>query len=143
MRPENAASTFSDQLDSAGFDFDSSDPSVAWETFKRFAEEPVEGVSDGLLWEIGCFDFSGESQFILNLVRQFTFSEDGEYDHMEQLCLKLFCAPSSQLQSAKRSEWSFNHSSIQSFFQFVESLPEFSIPQAGSDYYAELTQESV
>jgi hypothetical protein len=143
MLPKLAAPNLSDRLDSASFDFDNADPAIAWDTFKRFSQEPVDGVSEGFLWEIGCFNFTGESQFIINLVRQFTFSDGDEYDHLEQLSLKLFCAPTPQLQALKRAEWSFNHVSPQHFFQFVESLPEFSIAKSGADWYAELTQESV
>jgi len=125
MTPIEAEQRLREMLNSANFDFEAPEPALAWSVFKTFASEPVEGVDDGFLWELGCYDFTGEKLCYLDFVRQFTFYEDGEYDHMEQLHIEFTAPPSSELLTLSRNRWSFDYPSLSAYFEDVEDFPEF------------------
>lgn len=111
--------------------------------FKRFAAVPVEGVEDGILWQVGCYDFTGRKLCYLDYVRQFSFSEGGEHDHMEQLHLEFTCEPTPALLRLERNQWSFDYPSLDAFFRAVESFPEFHAALGSPGWQVALRQERV
>ena len=104
---------------------------------------PVEGVEDGILWQVGCYDFTGEKLCYLDFVRQFSFSNNGEYDHMEQLHLEFTCTPTAVLSQLERNQWAFDYPSLGAYFRAVESFPEFQTALKSSPWKVELRQEEV
>jgi len=94
-------------FDEAGLDLEQLQPDAAWEVFKAFAAEPVEGMSrdddtDMCLFQCGVYDWSDGKgpRFNWGFTRQFTLmDEDGEYDHMEQLECTLFFEATPELES--------------------------------------------
>jgi hypothetical protein len=104
------------------------DVQEAWRVFKDFARVPVEDVApedDGILFD---FDFLGGRRYHFSLVRQFSFEEDGEYDHMEQLHCCFMYEPEPELEAIpKVAVWSFDRA-LDDFFSTVEELPGFAIP---------------
>jgi hypothetical protein len=143
MAPHEAESELKAMLTLAGLDFQSPSPSVAWTVFKSFAERPVEGVESGILWQIGCYSFTGEKRCHLDFVRQFSFHVDGEYDHMEQLHLELTCMPTQELLAIERNHWAFDYPSLAEYFADVESFPEFQIALMHSPWSVTVQQERV
>ncbi len=125
MTTIEAESALKSMLSIAGFDFQKPNPALAWSVFKAFAELPVDDVESGILWQIGCYSFTGQKMCHLGLVRQFSFNVDGEYDHMEQLKLEFTCEPTNELLKLKRNRWSFDYPSLEEYFADVESFPEF------------------
>jgi hypothetical protein len=143
MRPNEAEDELKAMLGLAGFDFRNPSPALAWAVFKAFAERPVEDVESGILWEIGCYSFTGEKLCRLNFVRQFSFYVDGEYDHMEQLHLLLTCTPTPELLSLTRNHWSFDYPSLGEYFADVENFSEFQIALKHSSWAASVQQQQV
>lgn len=125
MKPEDAEPLFRQMLTDAGFDFAAPSPSVAWQVFKTFAENPVDCAGDGLLFECGVYSFTGEPLFHFGFCRQFEIEEDGEYDHMEQLHCRFTCQPTEELQLLESNLWAEGFNSLERYFEAVESLPEF------------------
>jgi hypothetical protein len=103
------------------------DALLAWRLFKEFARVPVECWDDALLFQCGVYDFTGRDLFHFGFVRQFTFQQDGEYDHMEQLDCSLLFEPDAELQHLKKEMWSYDFGSAEDFFAAVEALPEFDV----------------
>ena len=130
-------------LIAGGFNFEAPDPSVGWAVFKRFAALPVEGAEDGLLWQVGCYDFTGRQLCYLDFVRQFSFGENGVHDHLEQLHLEFTCPPAPSLAPLERSLWAFDFPSLEAYFSAVESFPEFRTALGTSQWKVELRQERV
>ncbi len=120
-----AESYFRRMLVSAGFSEEEPDPLLAWRTFKAFASVPVDCAEDALLFQCGAYDFTGRELFHFGFVRQFTFEEEGEYDHMEQLDCTLLFEPDPELRQMETNLWSSEFNSPEEFFARVESLPEF------------------
>jgi hypothetical protein len=143
MMPADAQSQLKAMLLAAGFRFEAPDPFVGWTVFKQFAAMPVEGVEDGILWQVGCYDFTGQNFCHLDFVRQFSFSENGEYDHMEQLHLEFTCKPTPTLLPLERNQWAFDYPSLDAYFSAVESFPEFQAALRNSPWKVDLWQEQV
>jgi hypothetical protein len=143
MTPADACDQIRTMLIAGGFKFEVPDPSVGWAVFKRFAKIPVEGADDGLLWQVGCYDFTGRKLCYLDFVRQFSFSENDEYDHMEQLHLKFTCPPTPSLAPLERNLWAFDYPSLEAYFSAVESFPEFQTALEVPQWNVELSQERV
>lgn len=139
-----ALSTFDAMLAEAGFDSDRPDPLLAWRVFKAFAGIPVDCAGDGLLFQCGTFDFTGESLFHFNFTRQFTHEEDGAYAGMEQLGCTVLYEPAGELAAFDMNLWSFDCGSVAEFFARVEAMPEFQIPTARfAPLRAAIDQEAV
>ena len=143
MAPADAQNQLKAMLLAGGFRFEAPDPSVGWSVFKRFAAVPVDGVEDGILWQVGCYDFTGQKLCYLDFVRQFSFSENGEYDHMEQLHLEFTCAPTPVLSRLERNEWAFDYRSLDAYFSAIESFPEFQGALKTPSWKVALRQEQV
>lgn len=126
-----AESHYRHMLREAGFSEQRPDALLAWRVFKEFAEVPVECSEDALLFQCGVYNFTGRDLFHFGFVRQFTFEEDGEYDHMEQLDCSLLFEPDAKLQQLETNLWSYDFSSAEEFFSAVEVLPEFSMALQG------------
>ena len=137
-------SRFDRMLADAGFDRLRPDPAVAWRVFKEFSAVPVAAATDGLLFQCGTYDFTGELLFECDFTRQFTHEEDGEYVSMEQLSCTVYFRPADELASLKAELWSFAFDSPEAYFAAVESLPEFrSALVASSPLRAGTRQEEV
>ena len=143
MTPSDAQAQLRSMLLDGGFRFEAPHPAIGWSVFRRFAAVPVEGVEDGVLWQVGCYDFTGQRLCHLDFVRQFSFSEGGEYDHMEQLHLEFTCLPTSALSSIERNEWAFDYPSLDEYFNTVEAFPEFQTALKSSPWNVALRQERV
>ena len=131
-------------LSLAGFNYESPDILLGWKVFQEFAAMPVEGVDSGILWQIGCYSFTGKKLCHLDFVRQFIFKdEDGEYDGMEQLHFEFTCQPTSELLELERNHWSFDHQSLTEYFATVECFPEFEIAKLHIGWTATVSQEPV
>lgn len=114
-------------LDAAGVHSDAPDAGAVFRTFKDFARQPVEGVEDGVLYEIGVYGFNEPETFQIGLVRQFSFFEDGEYDRMEQLHCILHYEPVSELRSLVAfNAWADSFPSLDDFFIAMAARPEWS-----------------
>lgn len=103
----------------------------------------MEGAEDGVLWQVGCYDFTGERLCYLDYVRQFKFTVDDEFDHLEQLHLEFTAQPTEVLSGLRRDLWAFEYPSLAQYFADVESLPEFLIALTHSKWQVELRQERV
>jgi hypothetical protein len=131
IRSSEAESHYRHTLREAGFSEQRPDALLAWRVFREFAEVPVECSEDALLFQSGVYDFTGRDLFHFGFVRQFTFEEDGEYDHMEQLDCSLLFEPDAELQKLETNLWSYDFDSAEKFFAAVEALPGFSLPLRG------------
>ena len=143
MSPHEAEAELKAMLTLAGFEFENPSPALAWSVFKAFAERPVEDAESGILWQIGCYSFTGEKLCHLDFVRQFSFYIDGEYDHMEQLHLLFTCAPTPELLPLTRNHWSFDYPSLGEYFADVENFPEFQTALQHSSWAVNVQQQQV
>lgn len=143
MTPAQATDSLRRLLLDEGFNFESPDPSIGWRAFKKFAQVPLEGAEDGLLWQVGCFDFTGEELCHLDYVRQFRFSVDDEFDHLEQLHLEFTSRPCPELSGIERNRWAFDYPSLSQYFADVESFPEFHVALKHSKWLVALRHERV
>lgn len=125
IQASEAESHFRRMLHQAGFSGQQPDALLAWRVFQEFAAVPVDCADDALLFQCGVHDFTGRARFHFGFVRQFTFEEDGEYDHMEQLDCSLLFEPDAELHRLETNLWSYDFGSFQAFFSAVEDLPEF------------------
>jgi hypothetical protein len=100
---------------------------TVWETFKLFAKEDVKGEEEkAILFQCGIYDFTGETLFYYDFVRQFTDDEDG---HIQQLHCEFVFEPIKDLKKLEASEWYFDtDGEIEDFFNEIEALEEFKIP---------------
>ena len=143
MTPAQATDWLRRLLLDEGFRFEAPDPLIGWRAFKRFAQIPVEGAEDGILWQMGCFDFTGEELCYLDYVRQFRFSVDDEFDHFEQLHLAFTSRPTAELARVERTRWAFDYPSLSHYFADVESFPEFHVALDHPNWLVKLHQERV
>ena len=143
MTPAQAAGWLRRLLLDEGFQFETPDPSVGWRAFKQFAQVPVEGAEDGVLWQVGCYDFTGKHLCYLDYVRQFRFTVDGEFDHFEQLHLEFTSRPTAELSGVQRDRWAFDYPSLAQYFADVESFSEFHVALTHSKWQVEVRQERV
>ena len=144
INSSEALQTLDGMLAEAGFDSDRPDPRVALQVFRSFAEIPVACAEDLLLFQTGTYDFTGPELFSLDLTRQFTHEEDGEYAGMEQLHCVIYYEPTPELRGLTRNLWSSACASLAEFFARVEDMPEFRIPaERHKPLRSELDQEEV
>jgi hypothetical protein len=143
MAPSEARGRLESMLLAEGFQFDAPDPSLGWSVFKRFAALPVEGVEDGVLWQVGCYDFTSEKLCYLDFVRQFSFDENGEYEHIKQMHLEFTAPPAPALSSLERNRWAFDYRSLDAYFTDVESFPEFRTALKWSPWKVALRHDKV
>ena len=143
MAPQEAEHELENLLAAAGFDFACPDPALAWSVFKDFSAVPVEGVDNGFLWQLGCYDFTGKKLCYLDFVRQFTFYDEGEYDHMEQLHIEFTGEPSPELLPLERNKWAFDYPTLADYFQDVEKFPEFQTALKHAAWKVNVRQEQV
>lgn len=128
LKPESAGEFFEEMLIKAGFDFEHPDLKTAWNVFKEFLKIKVDCVEDCCYFECGVGDFTGQSLFYWDLVRQFDLEEDGEYDHTEQLHIEARFKLDSCLERIEESVWSSDYDSLDEFITEVEQLTEFKTP---------------
>jgi hypothetical protein len=131
IQSSEAESHYRHMLREAGFSEQRPDALLAWRVFKEFAGVPVECSEDALLFQCGVYGFTGRDLFHFGFVRQFTFEEGGEYDHMEQLDCSLLFEADAELQQLETNLWSYDFSSAEEFFSAAEALPEFSMALQG------------
>ncbi|QDU96811.1 hypothetical protein Pla8534_46330 [Lignipirellula cremea] len=143
MKATEAEPTLRRMLSEAGFDFSNPSPMLAWQVFKAFAGQPVKCADDGLLFECGVYEFTGEPLFHFDLCRQFEIEVNGEYDHMEQLHCRLTCKPTEALKSLETNLWAYDFQSMPAFFDAVENLPEFKTAVAHPTWQCEVEQNEV
>lgn len=123
---------------------DIDDIKTIWETFKDFCKEPVEGEEDiEILFQCGVFDFTGEDQFHLDFVRQFTVYEEDEYSRMEQLHCEFLFKPTDELRRLEIEAWSMDYDDVDDFFNHIENLQEFKIPMNLEPIKSEIYQEKI
>jgi hypothetical protein len=143
MSPQDTKHKLKQMLIEASFDFDIPNPSIAWSVFKNFSSLPVEDVEDGILWQLGSYNFTGEKLFYLDFVRQFSFYDEDQYNHMEQLHIEFTCIPTIELLTLKRNKWAFDYLSLAEYFKDVESFPEFQIVLKHRSWVVSIYQEMV
>ncbi len=144
MKVNEAEARLLEILSSSGFDFKKPDPGIAWKAFKKFVAEPVECEDDGILFQTGCYDFTGERLFYFEFVRQFSVAdEDGEYEYMEQLHLEFTCMPTPELMTLESTLWAYDFSSKEEYFNHVELLQEFKKGLEIVNWNCEICQEMV
>jgi len=144
MQTFEAEQRFKRMLDKAGFDTHDPKSLLVWETFKSFVQEPVDCADDGVLFECGVFNFTGESLFYLEFVRQFSIDdEDGEYERMEQLHCPFTCLPNDELLIIKKNLWAYDFNSLDEYFVAIENLREFQIVILQSNWKFEVKQGEV
>jgi hypothetical protein len=136
--------TIRQMLLSAEVAFAAPDPRQVWDVFKQFIRIPVEGVEDGVLYQTGIYGFGKPPTFQIGLVRQFSFFEAGEYDHMEQLHCNLHFQPDAELRALGAfNTWADYYSSLDDFCQFVGARPEWALVDTRGAMPLELFQEEV
>jgi hypothetical protein len=100
MTSDQALPSLREMLNVARVRLDAPDPDVVYGVFKEFARQPVDGVADDtILYEIGIYSFGEPETYEIDLVRQFSFYENGEYDRMEQLHCSIQYEPDDDLRS--------------------------------------------
>ena len=90
--------------------------------FEDMCKVPLENVDiddDGILFETGTFDFTGEPLFYFSLVRQFP-NEDEEY---YQIHLDILYTPTELTENYNQSEWCFGGE--MDIFDYVRNSQEF------------------
>jgi len=99
-----------------------------WDIMKQFMNIEFNCKSDALLFQCGVYNLTGEELFHFDFTRQFIMYKKNEYDHMKQLSLTVYFENNESLNNLKTHKWSFDFESLESFYNSVESLPEFIIP---------------
>ena len=126
------------------FDFSRPDPRLGWTVFKRFAREHVVCADDGLLFQIGVYDFTGSELCYLDFVRQFSIESSTEgYGHMEQLHLQFTCEPTDALREIETNLWAYSFSNLDAYVAAVEGRREFRVGMSHTPWNVELFQEQV
>jgi hypothetical protein len=100
----------------------------AWTAYVAFAdvafEVPDEPDADGLLYQYGVYDFSGESRFHLGLVRQFALFDDDEL--MQFHCNLQFAATPELRALGRYDEWWFlDEGAPAVWFERIRARPEW------------------
>ena len=113
------------QLNDAQFDHQRPDLTLALQVFRTFASQQFDCAEDAFLFQCGVYDFTGKREYQVDLVRQFVFEEDGEYDHMEQLHCTIYFAPTPELNGLEAELWSYDFPSPSEFFDHVSTMPGY------------------
>ena len=144
MKVSQAETRLKTLLAKAGFEKRYPDPGLAWQVFKQFSREAADCADDGFLFQAGCYDFTGESLFYLDFVRQFTIEDEtGEYDHMEQLHIEFVCPPDPVLEKMQTSLWAYDFDDLDAFFSAVESMQAFQLALMYAGWKCEIYQEEI
>ncbi len=121
MRPEDALEALNRELAAAAAKSPYPNVDAVWAGFKAFISQPVDGVEDEVLYEIGVFGFGAPETFQLSLVRQLSFFDRGKYDHMEQVRCTVHFPPDDDLRGLGRfNTWAEQHESLGEFCRAVE-----------------------
>ena len=112
-------------LNKAGFKTGNPDIHLLWKVFKLFADVKFKVAEDALLFQCGT---DGEDIFYWDLVRQFSFEKNGEYDHMEQLHVEFLFDPAEDLSAFQDTVWTYDFESLTEFYENVEELDSFNYP---------------
>lgn len=135
MLSEEAEDRLRELLTQAGVNLSAptaDDVERTWDVIVRFAREGAEDVpsepgdyDDGILAQYGVYDWGDGESYELDMTRQFSFYEDGEYDHMAQLQCTFHFEPTAALRAAgEKNLWSFD-SDLDAFFAEARALPGF------------------
>ena len=144
MEVSQAKSKFLKIMSESGVEESVPNPHLIWESFKEFARLPVDYSDDALLFQVGCYRFTGELLFYLDFVRQFRVEDaQGDYHHMEQLHVEFTHHPDHVLETIKSTVWSHDVGDLDSFFSVVESLSEFKIAENYHDWALNVYQEQI
>lgn len=144
MKISKASSLFSQILAEADLEQRNLNPALIWESFKEFAQTPFSCADDGFLFQAGCYDFTGETLFYLEFVRQFTIHDArGNYHHMEQFHVAFTRQPDQTLEKLTTSAWSYDHATLDDFFSYVESHSVFQTAVEYQGWDIETYQEKV
>jgi hypothetical protein len=116
-----------------GVDVERPDPLMTWGVFATFGSEEIVGVEpddDGFLFWWGVHG-SGEP-FRVGFLRQFSFySDDDEYDHMEQLRCTFEFESTTQLRAfGNGDDWWFRSEprrTLSDWIAHVEAMPSFGV----------------
>ncbi|UZE97211.1 hypothetical protein [Alkalimarinus alittae] len=143
MEVEKSIEKLNELLVEHGFSVKKPLPLVAFGAFKEFCSLPVECMEDDVLLQFGVFDFTGESLFYLDFVRQFCIEENGEYSHMEQLHVEFTCKPAVMLANLEASLWAEEYPSLEKYFEHVQALDVFKKVEQAESWNVEIYQEQV
>lgn len=128
MTSDEALPTLRSMLEAAGIRLKAPDAVAVYRVFKDFARQPVEGVVDGVLYQVGVYAFGEPETFMIHLVRQFSFYEDGEYDRMEQLHCIIHYEPDGDLRSlGSFNAWADSFATLDEFFRAMDARPEWNL----------------
>jgi len=128
MLASDAEATLRSALARANVSIEAPRADAVWAAFKSFLDEPVDDAEDGVLYEVGVSGFGEPEAFQIDLVRQFSVYEDGEYDRMEQLHCTLRYPPSDLLRAhGSFHAWLEEHPSRGAFITAVDSRPEWDL----------------
>ena len=126
----------------AGLTVESLTAASAWSVFGSFSsiefKVPREPDSDGLLYQFGIYDFSGEPRFHFDLTRQFGLRDSDEY---LQFHCDLQYLPTPRIEAlGSHSEWWFrgDGSQLPEWVAAVEQRPEWAILESALPVAVEL-----
>jgi hypothetical protein len=152
VRVDEAEQHLRAMLSAAGLDLARLEPEGAWDVFKEFAAQPVEGAGsepddDMVIFQYGISDDSwgGKGRrFEWSFWRQFSLYVGGEYDHMEHLQCNLFFEPTPELEEVGSGEAGFWPTTMHAdFVAEVEGLPGYSAVLGATPVESEVRQEHV
>lgn len=127
-----------------GVDHHSASGLAVWSAFKELGRETFGSEGVGLLFQVGTYDFTGNSLFYFDPVCQFEITDsDGEHDRFEQLHCELTCVPDDALIGVEASLWSFDYPTAEAFFTAVEALPAFEAAVRRLDYHLSIDHGAV
>lgn len=126
MKTEQSEVLLKKRLKENGFDWKNPDLRTGWETFKQICSQKFDCADEGLMFETGVYDFTGEELYYLFLMREFTQEVEGEFDYMEQLHLEFSYPSDEQLQEQEeRIHSSEFDEEFEKFFEAVEQSSIF------------------
>ncbi|MHB1484116.1 MAG: hypothetical protein ACYCYI_05585 [Saccharofermentanales bacterium] len=115
-------------LNKAGFKTEKPDIYLLWKVFKQFSNVKFNVADDALLFQCGTYNFTGKDIFYWELIRQFSFEKNGEYDHMEQLHIEFLFDPAEDLAAFQDTVWTYDFESLKEFYENVEEHDSFNYP---------------
>lgn len=129
MSPESAEQILRQMLQEAGVDESHSDPSIAWDVYKRFAVIPVDCARDYLFFQVGDVDPDYEFDGYFGFVREFEMRgvKGDEPVWFEQIHIEFQVPKPLQLGVRTVTCFSFDFPDAEAFFASVEKLPEFKV----------------
>ena len=131
-------------LAESGFDFNNPNPMLGWQVFKQFVQEPVAVADDGVLFQLGVYEFTGSEQCHFDFTRQFSVDDEkGEYDHMEQLSFLFLCDPTEKLRQIETNRWAYDFPALEAFFAEVEGMEAFQMAMAQDKWHCRVSQWEV